>query len=104
MERWKENRGEEGRAGNGWMTSRNGVVRKFTYSTEWRRITARGERWCGRHWTPTGAEQWMDIPIVFQLHNRNYFCQGHKIQNTLNVFQIQSFNYLYFNYSNTVDY
>src|SRR6218665_1637405 len=20
------------------------------------RFTARGERWCGRHWTPTGAE------------------------------------------------
>ena len=44
------------------------------------------------------------IPIVFQLQNTNYFCQDHKIQNTkntLNVFQIQYFNYLYFNYSNT---
>ena len=41
------------------------------------------------------------IPIVFQLQNTNYFFQGHKIQNTLNVFQIQYFNHLYFNYSNT---
>jgi len=28
-------------------------------------------------------------------------CQGQKIQNTLNSFQVQYFNYLYFNYSNT---
>ena len=32
MERWKENRGEEDRAENAWMTSRNGVERKFTSS------------------------------------------------------------------------
>src|SRR6218665_1149699 len=31
------------------------------------------------------------IPIVFQLQNTNYFCQGHKIQNTLNVFKIHVF-------------
>jgi len=28
------------------------------------------------------------IPIVPELKNINYFCQGNKIQNTLNVFQI----------------
>jgi len=28
------------------------------------------------------------IPIVFQLQNTNYLCQCHKIQNTLNVFQL----------------
>jgi len=44
------------------------------------------------------------IPIVFQLQNTNYFYQGHKIQNTLDVFKIHVglFQlYLYFNYSNT---
>ena len=53
---------EEDRAEKGWMTSTSGLERKFTYSTERRRVNARGERWCGRHWTPTGAEpteQWM---------------------------------------------
>jgi len=34
------------------------------------------------------------IPIVFQLQNTNYFCQGHKIQNTLNVFKIHVFQLL----------
>ena len=38
LERLKENRGEEDRAENGWMTSRSGVERTFTYSTEKRRI------------------------------------------------------------------
>ena len=61
LERWKENRGEEYRAENGWTISGSGVGRKFTYSTERRRITARGERWCGRHWTPAEpSKQWMD--------------------------------------------
>jgi len=23
------------------------------------------------------------IPIVFRLQNTNYFCQGHKVQNTI---------------------
>ena len=32
------------------------------------------------------------IPIVFQLQNTNYFCQGHKIQNTLNLFKIHVFS------------
>src|SRR6218665_648733 len=36
------------------------------------------------------------IPIVFQLQNTSYLCQGHKKENTLNVFKIH-----YFNYSNT---
>src|SRR6218665_2997910 len=48
---------------NGWTTSRNGVERKFTYSTGGRRIEARQERWCRRHWTPADAEpmrQWMN--------------------------------------------
>ena len=38
------------------------------------------------------------IPIVFQLQNTNYFCQGHKIQNmpTLNVFKIHVFQLLVF--------
>ena len=34
------------------------------------------------------------IPIVFQLQNTNYFCQVHKIQNTLNVFKIHVFQLL----------
>jgi len=36
------------------------------------------------------------IPIVFQLQNTNYFCQGNKIQNTLNVFKIHVFQLLVF--------
>src|SRR6218665_2593604 len=45
----------------------------IAYSTEWRMITAREERWCGRHWTPTGAEptygamEWMDLPCRLQV-------------------------------------
>src|SRR6218665_1443256 len=35
-------------------------------------------------------------PIVFQLQNTNYFCQDHKIQNTLNVFKIHVFQLLVF--------
>src|SRR6218665_1549034 len=35
-------------------------------------------------------------PIVFQLQNTNYFCQGHKTQNTLNVFKIHVFQLLVF--------
>src|SRR6218665_2127037 len=35
-------------------------------------------------------------PIVFQLQNTNYFCQGHKIQNTLNVFKMHVFQLLVF--------
>ena len=35
-------------------------------------------------------------PIVFQLQNTNYFCQGHKIQNKLNVFKIHVFQLLVF--------
>src|SRR6218665_176203 len=54
------------------LTSKSGVERKFPYSTERHRITARGERWCGRHLTPTSAEpteQWMDGWIlVVDLH------------------------------------
>jgi len=38
------------------------------------------------------------MPIVFKLQNTNYFCQGNKIQKTLNVFPIHISNYLYFNY------
>jgi len=39
------------------------------------------------------------IPIVFQLQNTNYFCQGHKIQNTLNVFKIHVFQLFVFQLS-----
>src|SRR6218665_2263918 len=56
-------RGEEDHAANGRMTSRSGVEKIFTFSTGRRRIKERGERRCGRHWTPTGGEpmeQWMD--------------------------------------------
>src|SRR6218665_838628 len=56
-----------GRPCREWLDDINeGVVRKFTYSAERSRITARLERWCVRHWTPTGAEptkQWMDVFI-----------------------------------------
>src|SRR6218665_471441 len=69
------------------MTSRSAVVRKFTYSTERRRFTARGERGCGRHWTPTGAEpteQWMDgyvgldgtLSLYGQVHMLSCVCKS----------------------------
>src|SRR6218665_968247 len=69
------------------MTSRSGVVRKFTYSTERRRIMAREERWCERHWTPTGAEpteQWTDgyvgldgtLSLYGQMHMLSCVCKS----------------------------
>src|SRR6218665_912649 len=69
------------------MTSRSRVGRKFTYSTERRRITAREERWCERHWTPTGAEpteQWMDgyvgldgtLSLYGQVHMPSCVCKS----------------------------
>ena len=36
------------------------------------------------------------IPIVFQLQNTNYFCQGLNIQNTLNVFKMHVFQLFVF--------